>query len=364
MGKKRAFILGAGFSKQAGMPLATELTSLILTGTRLKRLSEMQEWMSDFQERLAAISGASEVASRFQPNVEQLFDFAKYDEELWRMRQQLSPVGRDFGQTPWQMAEAIPTWLDYMEEELSHVIWDAQQRADIGPIRRFTDLLSTEDTVLTFNYDTLVEKSLCERGETWNHGLSDCGNGGITILKLHGSIDWILLQRKNVDQLEKFVKLFSKQDTNVEEHGHTAPQEEEYTWELWRAKDNATCNSVIEMDKSGLTNIRYHLGIAGLGQYKPLHRLPGSATTWVEAFKALRDAEEIYVIGFSMSPYDTMVRFHFTSVVRARANPLKRTVIIDPNASFLVDSYLTMFGDPLELITKKAESITWDEVLA
>ena len=28
MGKKRVFILGAGFSKQAGMPLATELTNL------------------------------------------------------------------------------------------------------------------------------------------------------------------------------------------------------------------------------------------------------------------------------------------------------------------------------------------------
>jgi len=29
MGSKRVFILGAGFSKQAGMPLATELTPLL-----------------------------------------------------------------------------------------------------------------------------------------------------------------------------------------------------------------------------------------------------------------------------------------------------------------------------------------------
>jgi hypothetical protein len=249
----------------------------------------------------------------------------------------MSPVGRNFGQTPWQAAETISAWLTYMEQELSHAIWDAQQRADVAPIRRFTDLLSTEDTVLTFNYDTLVERALSERGQTWNHGLNDCGKGGITILKLHGSIDWILLERKNVDQLEKFVKLFSKQDTNVEEHGHSAPQEEEYAWELWRAKDDGTCNSVIEMDRSGLTDIRYYLGITGLGQYKPLHRLPGSAKTWVEAFKVLKEAEEIYVIGFSMSPYDTMVRFHFTSVVRTRQNPLKRTVSGgDSKAAFTV----------------------------
>ena len=316
MSKRRAFILGAGFSKQAGMPLATDLTSLILNGRRLGRLSEMQKWMSDFQMRLAATAGVSKVASRFQPNVEQLFDFAKHDEELWRMRQQLSPVGRNFGQTPWNTADSITAWLLYMEQELSHVIWDAQQQADVAPIKCFTDLLSRDDTILTFNYDTLVEKALSERGQTWNHGLSDRNNGGITILKMHGSIDWILFERRHDDQLQKFIKLFSKQDTNVEEHGHTPPEEEEYAWELWRAKDGGTCSAVIEMDKSGLTNMKYYLGIAGLGQYKPLHKLPGSAKTWVEAFKALREAEEVYVIGFSMSPYDTMVRFHFTAVLR------------------------------------------------
>ena len=115
-------------------------------------------------------------------------------------------------------------------------------------------------------------------------------------------------------------------DVNVDEYGHQPPQEKEYAWELWQAKDNCACNAVIEMDKSGLTNIIYRLGITGLGQHKPLHKLPGSAETWFEAFKALTEADEIYVIGFSMSAYDTMVRFHFTSVLRARENPLKRTL--------------------------------------
>jgi hypothetical protein len=117
------------------------------------------------------------------------------------------------------------------------------------------------------------------------------------------------------------------------------------------------------MDKSVLPDIDYKLGIAGLGQYKPLHKVLGSGQTWAKAFKALTEAEEIYVIGFSMSPYDTMVQFHFTSVVRARKNPLKRTVVIDPNASSLADSYRTVFGDPLEPIDQKAECINWREML-
>jgi hypothetical protein len=41
MGAKRVFILGAGFSKQAGMPLATEMTNLILEKFREYDLKEM-----------------------------------------------------------------------------------------------------------------------------------------------------------------------------------------------------------------------------------------------------------------------------------------------------------------------------------
>ena len=199
------------------------------------------------QQQSRAPAGMS---SRFHLNVEQLFDFAKYDEELWRMKQQMSPVGRNFGVTNWDRAETIPTWLGYMEEELPHIIWDVQEKANLEPVKHFTDLLSTNDTILTFNYDTLVERTLSERGQTWNHGLNDSNNGGITVLKMHGSIDWILFERKPVDRLEQFVKLFSKKDTNVDEHGHQPPQEEEYMWELWRAKDDLACNAVIDMDKS------------------------------------------------------------------------------------------------------------------
>jgi len=309
----------------------------------------MQAWVTDFKRRVAAAEGAGEDTSL---NVEQLFDFANYDEELWRMRQQLAPVG---------MAESILTWLQCMEKELSHVIWDAQKQANPEPIRRFTDQLSDDDTILIFNYDTLVETALSSRGRKWNHGLNDRDYGGVTVLKMHGSIDWILLQRRPEDQLEKFVKLFPKKDTNVDEHGHQSPQEEEYPWELWRAKDTTTCNAVIDMDKSDLSNFRYSLALAGLGRYKPLHRLPGSAWTWLAAFQALNSVDEIYVVGFSMSLYDTMTRFRFTSVIHRRSNPALKVVIIDPNALRLAETYSSVFGKILTLMAFKAEDVDWQK---
>jgi len=55
MNGKRVFVLGAGFSKQADMPLATEFTSLILNGERLKKLEEMRAWLDDFTQRLETL---------------------------------------------------------------------------------------------------------------------------------------------------------------------------------------------------------------------------------------------------------------------------------------------------------------------
>jgi hypothetical protein len=165
MGKNRVFVLGAGFSKQARMPLATELTRLVLEELELKEHEELQAWLAHFRERVALAEGEGSTPSGFALNIEQMLDFAEFDEELWRMKQQLAPVGRGDGATPWSKANAISTWLGYVQESLAHVIWDAQAKADTGPIERFSNHLAPDDTVVTFNYDTLLEGALSTRAE-------------------------------------------------------------------------------------------------------------------------------------------------------------------------------------------------------
>src|SRR3990172_4146259 len=114
-----------------------------------------------------------------------------------------------------------------------------------------------------------------------------------------------------------FERLFSKHDAN-DASGTTLTEEEraeaEYRYELWRAKDEACLNTTIEARDFG----NYGFGLAGLGSHKPLHALPGSWRTWRMAFKALKDAEVVYTIGFSLSPYDTMARFHIGALMRQR----------------------------------------------
>ena len=84
----------------------------------------------------------------------QLIDFATYDIELKRMNQQLCSVGREWGDTDWEAATSISFWLTCIEKELAHVIWDEQERANLESIKHFTDQISDNDTILTFNYDT------------------------------------------------------------------------------------------------------------------------------------------------------------------------------------------------------------------
>ena len=268
MCKKRVFILGAGFSKQAGMPLATELTSLLLsTDQTIAELKGMQEWVASLRERVAQAAG--EDAAGFALNVEQLFEYAKFDEEIWRMKQQECGVGRGWGETPWRRGQTIGIWLEYLEEQLVHAIWGAQERADLGPIARFGAHLTERDTAISFNYDTLLETCLTAHGQGWNHGLEDSASGGVAVLKMHGSVDWLLLERGPTKTLDNFIRLFSKQDTNVDEHGSSPPMEEdEYASELWRAKDIQTCRAAVELDASEISNFWHRPGLAGLGSHK------------------------------------------------------------------------------------------------
>jgi len=189
---KRVFILGAGFSKQAGMPLATELTKCLLNDSESPYSQDMLAWIADLKSRIAHLEDQKK---EFELNIEQLFVFAKLDAELWRLKQQSCDVGRLDGDTPWSKAKSIENWLSHLELDIQKVIWEKQRAAEMRPILKFVEHLSPSDTVVTFNYDTLVETALTSCQQHWNHGLLDHSLGKITVLKMHGSVDWLVMKR-------------------------------------------------------------------------------------------------------------------------------------------------------------------------
>ncbi|MHC4625697.1 MAG: hypothetical protein ACYTDV_01835, partial [Planctomycetota bacterium] len=115
MDSKRVFVLGAGFSKQAGMPLATELTPLLRRKFEEYDHNEALEWFAWLDERAGWIKHVGQGAV-LSLNIEEIFDFAHFDALILKMRQQMCPVGHNWGATPYSAAEDIEAWLSYMED--------------------------------------------------------------------------------------------------------------------------------------------------------------------------------------------------------------------------------------------------------
>ena len=108
----KAFILGAGFSKQAGLPLATELTELLTAKFRQIKDDDAIMWFDCLERRIQRVSQDRAVG------IEEVFHYAQFDIEIWKMKQQLCPVGRLNGNTPWNTAEGIEAILSNMEYDL------------------------------------------------------------------------------------------------------------------------------------------------------------------------------------------------------------------------------------------------------
>jgi hypothetical protein len=361
----RVFILGAGFSMPAGMPLATELLPLL--ADKLKHLKEMRKWLNGLAERLAWLKGSGDHANPLNLNIEQVFHHAHFDIEVYRLKQHDCPVGRHHGPgTAWNLAESVSTWLSYLERALSDVIFEKQEQADLTSITRWAKTIHANDSVVTFNYDTLAERVLHEVGRTWNHGTGRQDDAGIPVFKMHGSIDWIVAHRSEC--LSNCDSLFEKENANRGEN-NTGHVEDDYR--LWRCR---TPEQLQERISGGDLQVVPEgalpktVGIAGLGSYKQLHQIPGLGRVWANGMSSLYWADRAIVVGFSMSDFDAMAQMQFVEVARARRNadrPLKVTVVDPAKGETMKEMkkrFEGVFGkEAVNFVNKSHDKVDWAE---
>lgn len=195
----RLIILGAGFSKPAGLPLAKELMPLILEEAKT-RGAALEIVMRD----LAHFCHLEELrwGHTLQPEEVDIERFMSYLD----IEHYLGLKGSDTWSEDGNKSQLILRFC------LAKVIHDFQQRMTSEQWQlydEFAKRLLPEDRVITFNYDTLLETA-CERAHTpyrlCTHryktvdrngfgGTLVSNPGEVLICKVHGSIDWFSRDR-------------------------------------------------------------------------------------------------------------------------------------------------------------------------
>jgi len=92
---------------------------------------------------------------------------------------------------------------------------------------------------------------------------------------------------------------------------------------------------------------------------------------WKNAIGALHNCGHIYIIGFSLSPFDTMARLLFGGVMMERSKKkdvcLPKITLIDPNAEEkeFKSNFKNVFGNSASINTigKKGEEVDWSALL-
>jgi len=338
------------------MPDAADLTDLLLDEAPMRADEQFQQWVSSLRERINHLRQLDYPSEGNRISIEQVFEFAAFDIEWCLLRQQ--DVGAPWG----ARGSSIKKRLAVMERILFEVLIDAQEEHSLGaaPLADFADVLRASDAVLTFNYDTLLERALAARRKKWSSGFDVEPAGDVTVLKLHGSLDWLICHRdKTIGSV-----LFEINPGSIE--WYELEEGQRHHWEknfvLCRTPNLAAARAAAKWDPLLKTNESPWPGLAGLGLHKPLHRVIGSCVVWRKALHALREADDIYVIGWSASPYDTMARFHFASVLNLPETRPRRVVVVDPKVCEQIKNYRAIFGN-VEPIAQRAERVDWDSLL-
>jgi len=203
----RLFFLGAGFSHLAGLPLGTELFQLVRSYIRNQYGidNHVERDLEGFTKYLHECFGRK--VSAEEVDFEEFLGFLDVEHYLGlRGKDTWSSEGNE---SQLMIRIGIAQVLNHLTPEPSLIP---------EPYKRFAHQLTPSDLIWTFNYDTLLERTLESGGIPYRlfplryseaHPMSctvdPASEDELVILKLHGSVDWF--SRAHFDEFEQRVRV-------------------------------------------------------------------------------------------------------------------------------------------------------------
>lgn len=298
----RLFILGAGFSQPAGLPLSHELLDCVRHQIKVYHRHNWRDW--------GELEGEIDEWKRlypFQPiDLERVLAYSHRKHYLG-----LSKPDEFFAHGSRTIVAA---------RRAIQRILIGRTPPDTPPLyRRFVNCLTPNDHVLTFNYDTLLEESFDAVGkpyslspEWWlSQELSDTGYEYVDLLKLHGSVDWydrkyhddsVRWHLENGQEVPDEDPIFGPKpavQTEPLSKGGTTVYGRSILSRVFRVPDHA---QLFPFDESPFTYVvpfLLPLSYDKLLGYDPV------LDFWEALHKTTKDYSSIVIIGYSMPSHDS-----------------------------------------------------------
>lgn len=228
------YVLGAGFSRAGGLPLASELWPEVLR-RGLKREGRAVKFRRDLDEYIEYRQGSfGETLTYESINFEQFLGYLDIDFHLGLR-------GSDTWSRDGNEGQVVVKTL------IGQILTEATPPPGRIPqfYVDFARQLEPDDIVLTFNYDILLERALEKAGVKYRlfperfktvqdggMGILDDRHDEVLLFKLHGSVDWFSRRQHNRMELE-----FVKQGSEKSRARHPIFNPDRYPFTLSRIVD-------------------------------------------------------------------------------------------------------------------------------
>lgn len=281
--KNRVFILGAGFSAGAGIPL----TAPLLEKTMSKFSIECPGVFSRIDRHAHE---AFEVSDNFNIDYS-VVDFSDFCTFLEYIELREYGGGERWSSTGSREKLALRYYL------AKTIVEHTPQETDLPEVYvQFAQQLHKNDIVITFNWDGLLELALKQVGKSYTYNFGD-DEEAIKLCKLHGSVNWRLNEPNNLGR-------------PVDTLG----------WESLRFTEGIMDSEIYHT--SALFNFETWHHHPPLGEVEPFLVLPGygktfdvraNAVLWYKPEFAFSATHDVFIIGLSLAPDDFLIRSLFLS---------------------------------------------------
>jgi hypothetical protein len=319
MRKRRVFILGAGFSAAAGIPLTSAL---------------LRDAMCIFKDECNGIFQRVDGYSRdieWQCKDEDDIDYSQISFSELCTHLEYVELSEHGGGERWSDAgsrEKLALKF-YLAKSLSLATPAATEIPEI--YIKFAQQLSHRDLVITFNWDCLLELALQHIGTNYTYSFR---GDGVTLAKLHGSMNWRL------DAPKKYGKPINT--LGWEPIGYAGGLIQQDMWHTNALLSKGAWNSLMP-----------------LGEVEPFLVLPGygkafdvrfNAPLWYQPGFVFSASRDIYIIGLGLAQDDHFIRSFFLNCLPW---PDRHVYIINPDPSVEKNYEFVLRGTNTHLFKEK-----------